>query len=102
DGTLLVALDEHQHASGHFSTPSFSMTSTTAAAASGPSPRIDTSLGCASGSLSRMRPEPTGSRVGVTWSIVIFLAFILPGIEGYRGSTPTSITVSTAGSGTSK
>src|SRR5699024_10297065 len=75
--------------------------STSAGAASGPWPRTCTELGCSGGNVSRTRPLPTGSRFGMMVSSGARLAFIRPGMDGYRGSTPPSCTAMTAGSGNS-
>ena len=69
-------------------------------ALSGPSPSISTVEGDGGGRVSRTRRPHRcqGLRAGAPSST--FLAFIRPVMVGYLGSTPPSITVTTAGSGT--
>src|SRR6266700_3844250 len=91
-------LDHDQY--GHYATPILRIISTTAGAAGGPLPRTSARRPWPAGTTSRATSSLASGRGGVTAATGLRPARIRPGTEGYRGRFKPSLTVSTAGAGT--
>src|SRR6266516_6260306 len=95
--TAVVLGDDEDHGA----TPSSRNSSATRGAASGPLPRICTGVPSSCGTISRTFSRPGSGRAGSSRSSSCFLARSRPGSDGYRGRLIPSLTLRTAGSGSS-